>query len=275
MSVLTLPQSSKSVVVTCFAVQSVALYAVANHQHRSLWLSVVAFFAGGFLTDLISGLFHFSFDYVWPPRTPIMGPISVEFQQHHEEPTLDPSAVVSNFTRGAYGALPIAIVTWIAVEMSADSAASFLGTATLMATSLWMLGFHQIHSYAHMGSRLSPEEFNRAVIEINQLPSRQQKEEFAKVFESLGIPKFIRLLQRCRLFLRPEVHWQHHISFESDFSSVNGWSDPLMNLLYRPVARRKKATRVSSSNDLTIDPMTRPTGRKMEELNETTRISLS
>ena len=256
MKVLTLPQSSRSVVVTCFAVQAGALYAVASHDHRSLWLSVIAFFAGGFLTDLISGLFHFSFDYVWPPRTPIMGPISVEFQQHHEEPTLDPSAVVSNLTRGAYGALPIAIITWVVVELSANSAASFLAAATLMATSLWMLGFHQIHSYAHMGSRLSPEEFNRAVVEINQLPARQQQQEFAKVFKSIGIPGFVRLLQRCRLFLRPEVHWQHHISFESDFSSVNGWSDPLMNLLYRPVARRKKARRLAVPSSSSINHVT-------------------
>lgn len=221
MAVLTLPQSSKGVVVTCFAMQAVALYSVANHNHRSLWLSVIAFFVGGFLTDLISGLFHFSFDYVWPPQTPIMGPISVEFQQHHEEPTLDPSAVVSNLTRGAYGALPIAIITWVTVKVSADSSASFLAVAIMMGTSLWMLGFHQIHSYAHMGSQLSPEEFNQAVVEINQLPSRrQQQKEFSKLFQSVSIPKFVRFLQRCRLFLRPEVHWRHHISFESDFSSV-------------------------------------------------------
>jgi hypothetical protein len=244
MAVLTLPQSSRAIVFSCLATQILALYVVAQHPHRNLWLCVIAFFAGGFLTDLISGLFHFSFDYVWPPRAPIMGPISVEFRQHHDEPTLDPSAVVSNLTRGAYGALPIAIVAWIVLKTTADNAASFLMVATLMWTSLWMLGFHQIHSYAHMGSTLSPEEFNQAVVNINRLSSRrQQKEEFARLFETVGIPPVIRRLQRCRLFLRPEVHWRHHISFETDFSSVNGWSDPLMNLLYKPIARRKKVER--------------------------------
>jgi hypothetical protein len=43
------------------------------------------------------------------------------------------------------------------------------------------------------------------------------------------------------MFLRPEEHWRHHLSFESDFSSVNGWSDPLLNWLYRSIARQKKA----------------------------------
>jgi len=119
---------------------------------------------------------------------------------------------------------------------------SFLVDASLLMTSLWMLGFHQIHSYAHMGSNLPPEEFNRAVAEISQLPTRrQQREEFEKLFAALGIPRFVRLLQRSRLFLRPEEHWRHHLYFESDFSSVNGWSDPLMNWIYRPIARRQKA----------------------------------
>jgi hypothetical protein len=246
MAVLTLPQASRAVVIVCLAMQTFALYTVANHHHRNLWLAVVAFFIGGFLTDLISGLFHFSFDYVWPSRTPIMGPIADEFQRHHIKPGLDPSAIVANLTRGAYGALPFAIITWVVATRSADTSGSFLLVAVMMGASLWMLGFHQIHSYTHMGSRLSAEEFNRAVAEISQLPSRRQQErEFVKLFSSVGIPRFVRFLQHCRLFLRPEIHWRHHVHFETDFSSVNGWSDPLMNLLYRPLARRKKAKRLN------------------------------
>lgn len=254
MAVLTLPKSSRVVVFTCIAVQAFALYAVAQHSQRSLWLSVIAFFVGGFITDLISGLFHFSFDYVWPPRTPIMGPISVEFQEHHTRPILDPSAVIPNLTRGSYGALPFAVIALVITAASAETAGSFLAAATIMGASIWMMGFHQIHSYTHMGSSIPSDEFNRAVAEISRLPSRrQQEEEFAKLFGSVGIPRFVRLLQRCRLFLRPELHWRHHIYYESDFSSVNGWSDPLMNLIYRPLARRKKAK--SSADKLASNPM--------------------
>jgi len=245
MKVLALPRSSKALIVVCVAVQAFALFAIVDCYHHSLWLWVVtlfvAFFIGGFITDLLSGLFHFGFDYVWPPNFPIMGPIAVEFQQHHKTPTLDPSAILINMSKGAYAALPLSIITCIVATRSKDTATTFLVVASLMATSLWMLGFHQIHAYAHMGSHLSPEDFNRAVAEISRLPVQQQKKEFAKLFENVGIPRFIRYLQRCRLFLRPEVHWQHHQSFESDFSSVNGWSDPLMNYIYGPVARRKKA----------------------------------
>jgi hypothetical protein len=118
-----------------------------------------------------------------------------------------------------------------------------------MSTSIWMLGFHQIHSYTHMGSKLPADEFNRAVIEINQLPTRrEQKAAFIKLFRELGIPRYVRVLQRCRLFLRPEVHWRHHINFETDFSSVNGWSDPVMNLIYRPIARWRKVKGLPDSH---------------------------
>ncbi len=246
--VLTLPEASRPVVAVCILLQAFAVYALANRQHRSFWLTVIAFFIGGFVADLISGLFHFSFDYVWPPNTPIMGPISVDFQAHHVEPTLDPSALATNLSKGAYGALPLALIITTTIRLCADTTASFLILASLMATSLWMLGFHQIHAYAHMGSRLSPDEFNRAVAEISQRPAWQQREGFASLFDNVGIPPLVRWLQRRRVFLRPEVHWQHHISFETDFSSVNGWSDPLMNCVYRPLVRWIKTPRISPSN---------------------------
>ena len=240
-TVLTLTTRSKPLVAGCIILQICAACMLANHEHRSIWLVVPAFLIGGFIMDLITGLAHFSFDYLWPAQTPIFGPIAQEFLDHHGDPTLDPSALTENFTRGAYGAIPFAFAAAIIDVAMSDTWLSFLLAATMLGISLWALGFHQIHSYTHMGSRLSPASFNRAVLRISQMAKSHQRKEFAELFRVVGIPRFVRLLQRCRLFLRPEVHWQHHISFESDFSSVNGWSDPLMNLIYRPIARRKKA----------------------------------
>jgi Lipid desaturase domain len=252
MSIVSLPNESKGIVVTCFVLQIVALDVLLRVPFGSHWLFLPAsFLIAGFLTDLISGFAHFSFDYLWSPKVPVFGPISVDFRRHHEDPTLDPSAKLTNFTKGAYGAAPLAIAAILAASASGGSVAAFLVDTTLFLMSVWMLGFHQIHSYAHMGSLLLPQEFNSAVATIASLPSaREQRREFAKLFRSLGVPPLVRILQRCRLFLRPEIHWQHHKSFETDFSSVNGWSDPLMNGIYRRWTLRRKAHRGALAQSL-------------------------
>ena len=238
--VLTLPHASTVVVAITFFTLVGAAFFVVTHSDANVGVAIVAFFIGGFVTDWFSGLAHFGFDYVWPAKMPILGPIAVDFRGHHDRPGLDPSALLTNLTKGAYGSLPIAAAT-IMVARSSNSE-SFLLVASLMATSIWMLGFHQIHSYAHMGKAIPAEEFNRAVAEIVRIPDRrEQQEQFARLFKEAGIPAWVRFFQRCRLFLRPEIHWRHHHTFETDFSSVNGWSDPLMNLFYRPWARRMKA----------------------------------
>lgn len=59
----------------------------------------------------------------------------------------------------------------------------------------------------------------------------------------MPIPPVIRLLQRCHLILNPGMHNLHHLAFETDFCSVNGWSDPVINWILRPIARHYKIQR--------------------------------
>jgi hypothetical protein len=96
-----------------------------------------------------------------------------------------------------------------------------------MGTCVWAFFFHQFHSYAHMGSHLPPEDFNRRVREVALLSTKRKRpREFNQLYETMPIPPVIRLLQRCHLILNPGTHNLHHLAFETDFSSVNGWSDP-------------------------------------------------
>jgi len=173
---------------------------------------------------------------------PILGPIAREFREHHDCPTLDPKDYVVNLTKGAYCSLPVALLVYaLCLTLPADGISFFI-EATLLGMSFWAFFFHQIHSYAHMGSRLSPDEFNARVAQISRLPTKAvQIREFGKLFETVPIPPVIRFLQRYRIILNPEVHNLHHISFETDFSSVNGWADPVINVVLRPIARRMKA----------------------------------
>ncbi|MGK7882314.1 MAG: fatty acid desaturase CarF family protein [Crocosphaera sp.] len=240
MSILKLPQKSIVFLTGCGVIYILALHELFKLSHVTIYLLIAAFFIGGFITDLLTGVAHFCFDYIWPDETPILGPIAVDFRAHHFMPTLDPSAIDVNFTMGAYAGLPFTLTTMGLANLQADSYVHTLITTTFFSISLWMLGFHQIHSYAHMGSSLLADEFNEAVQEISQLPDNKQKAEFQKLFDGKGIPPLVRFLQKVGLFLRPEIHWKHHINFETDFSSLNGWSDPLMNLIYQPLAHRRK-----------------------------------
>jgi Lipid desaturase domain len=236
----TLPKESWVVVGIALVTQLVSLWKVLHHPSASVWVTVIAFFSAAYLADLITAFFHFGFDYVWPDNFPIMGPISVEFRQHHDRPMLDPSALCGNLTRGAYMGGIISCIAWFVANLPAG-AWNYFWVATTMGIALWGFFFHQIHSYSHMGKTVSPDEFNAAVRRISLLPTSEQKAEFTKLFDKVGIPKWVRILQKSHLFLRPEIHWKHHQAFESDFSSLNGWSDPLTNLFFGPIARKRKA----------------------------------
>ena len=242
MATLELPQSSKSTIALAGGAFIIALWCTISMENASVWLFVLALAISGFVGDLFTGLAHFGFDYVFPEKMPILGPIAKEFREHHDSPTLDPSDYVVNLTKGAYASLPLSIVTVVLIATSSGSWLSFLCTATFLGMSFWAFFFHQIHSYAHMGACVSPDDFKASVQRISRLPTLEEKRrEFEKLFDAAPIPPVIRLLQKSRIILNPEMHNLHHISFESDFSSVNGWSDPLINWILGPLARRLKA----------------------------------
>ncbi|MEY9750140.1 hypothetical protein ABIF65_009514 [Bradyrhizobium japonicum] len=241
-STLELPKEFKALVVLAGGAVVLAAILTVCRADAGIGYVIPAFFISGFLADAFTGLAHFCFDYVFPESIPIFGPIAREFREHHEYPTLDPSNYIENLTKGAYASLPTtALTVWAAYELPVG-AVSFVVVATLLGMSLWALLFHQIHSYAHMGSILPPEELHARVVEIRRLESHSEKvREFAKLFEAVPIPPVVRFLQRYRLILNPSTHNLHHVLFESDFSSVNGWSDPVLNFVLRPIARRRKA----------------------------------
>ena len=191
---------------------------------------------------MLTAFFHFGFDYVFPYGMPVLGPISREFREHHEEPTLDPSSYRVNFTKGAYASLPLALIALAILYMGAGSHAAFLIGGTVAGMSLWAIFFHQIHSYAHMGAHVSPEVFKARVDEIARIDDpREQARQFDAFFAEAPIPWPVRMLQKARILLNPATHNLHHLQFESDFSSVNGWSDPVTNPLFRYLARHYKA----------------------------------
>lgn len=246
MTVLELPQSSRLFIAVTVLSAACASFLVLRFQNFSILMLIVLFFLSGFFADMLTAFFHFGFDYVFPYSMPILGPIAREFRAHHEYPTLDPSNYVVNLTKGAYASFPLSLIAMLTTWLGGDGLAVFLLSGTMTGMSIWALFFHQIHAYAHMGSHLHPERFNARVAEIAQLADpREQVRQFDQLFDTLPIPKAIRVLQRWRILLNPATHNLHHIRFESDFSSVNGWSDPLTNPLFGMIARSYKQKQMS------------------------------
>lgn len=241
MATLALPKSSKPAIVASIVLFVLALASVSVHEGRNLWLAGAAFLISGFLADLFTALAHFGFDYVFPEDMPILGPVAREFREHHQRPTLDPRDYVVNLSKGAYCCLPLALIVLALSALLPPNSLSFFILSILLGMGFWAFFFHQIHSYAHMGACLAPEEFNARVLLISRLPTKAaQIEEFGKLFEKVPIPPLIRWLQRHRIILNPEVHNLHHVAFETDFSSVNGWADPVVNFALRRIAKRMK-----------------------------------
>lgn len=244
MRALTLPARAKPLIVLSVALAAASIVILARHAGATIPLAIAALVVSGYVADAITGVAHFAFDYVLPYDISVFGPIAREFNEHHDEPTLDPSNCVENFTKGAYASLPAAALTFLLLGALPETGSAFFAAAVAAGLAVWGLFFHQIHSYAHVGSTLGPEAFNTRVAEIAEMGSEpEQMRAFEALFATVPIPAPIRFLQRPRFILCPERHNLHHLRFERNFSSVNGWSDPLLNLFLGPLARGYKARR--------------------------------
>lgn len=51
-------------------------------------------------------------------------------------------------------------------------------------------------------------------------------------------PWFITALRRARLLMTPAAHQRHHDSLQRDFATNSGWSNPLVNRLFRTLRAR-------------------------------------
>lgn len=242
--VLELPNSCLPFIVITILATLLAVYLVAASEHASLVLAIAAVFASGFLADLITAFVHFGLDYAVPSyRVPILGPMSREFQEHHDNPTQSPSNsnYGVNFTKGAYGSFPVLIPVIIFAWNGTEGVLSFFVLATLTGMSVWALFVNQIHAFTHMGSDVSSEEFSQWTERIKNLPTEtEQRREYDRLFENIPIPRAVRVLQGLGVILSPSAHNMHHINFEKNFGIINGWSNPISNLVLVPISRHFK-----------------------------------
>lgn len=51
-------------------------------------------------------------------------------------------------------------------------------------------------------------------------------------------PGIVRVMRRCGLLMTPEAHAIHHATLRQDFATNTGWSNPLVNRVFRLAMRR-------------------------------------
>ncbi|HEY0269868.1 MAG TPA: fatty acid desaturase CarF family protein, partial [Sphingomonas sp.] len=51
-------------------------------------------------------------------------------------------------------------------------------------------------------------------------------------------PRWVLVLRSGRLLMRPEDHVRHHATLSCDFSTITGWSNPALNVLFNALRKR-------------------------------------
>jgi hypothetical protein len=196
------------------------------------WMLVPALVAGWYVADLMSGVVHMMMDYR-PSRPGIgldrlffyegsresaeyltmrdatfakLGPFErlvYDFKNHHPRPDAlgRRSMTVQLGATVFFTTLPFAVIANLA----------FL----LLPLPAWMLG---------------------------GLVSFLLGATFAQYFHGTlhrpDNPWPVRAMRRTRLLMRPEDHRAHHETLAQDFSTINGWSNPVLNRGFRALRRR-------------------------------------
>lgn len=161
-----------------------------------------------FCADLLSGLFHIFMDNLkCYDTTSSLQKIAFDFQEHHK----DPRSFCRNrsiFAPGGQGQITrfVLVLQYLIRNIKNNDFQYFINAFFLFSSNSQV-----IHSLAH---RRYADDNNITELSMWKLP--------------IGI----KFLQNIALLLSPDHHSQHHKNGTNDYGIVNGWANPLLNLLY-------------------------------------------
>jgi hypothetical protein len=190
------------------------------------WLAVLSIFPALYLADAVSGIAHFLLDYRYTTpgnglrelyfykgskgeqayvelRERVMKNVSAleevvyDFKLHHISPeTLGRRSFLRlTLPVVVFGCLPLSLLLWVFYSLNIFNSYILFFLWSFMAA----MTFSQ---YAHSCAHKRP------------------------------IPLLAKLLQSCGMFLTPRAHHSHHLSPDRDFCMLNGWANPLVNVVF-------------------------------------------
>jgi len=194
----------------CVSVINISLQLFLASRVMNLTLGVsgqlFAFFAAWLLTDFINGLVHVYMDCNDRYTSPA-GPLIANFHLHHKTPLYkrNPLPIVYFMESGAK--------IWLVGYLL--TVAMLLATVPLMPLTAYILVYIGILS---------------SVAEVSHYLCHSSTSTLA------------RLLASCGLLLSKRHHAIHHLQDNRNYAFLNGWSDPLLNLIARCCSPGYKTT---------------------------------
>jgi hypothetical protein len=199
---------------------------------RPAWMMIPAALAGWYAADLMSGAIHMYMDYR-PSRAGIgldrlffyegprnsadyvamrdavfgqLGPLErliYDFKNHHPRPdALGRRTMVHQIgSTIAFTTLPVALLANLVLVTMGLAAWAMAGLVAFLIGASFAQYFHG-------------------------------------TLHRSDVPPPVRAMRATRLLMRPEDHVAHHRTLAQDFSTINGWSNPALNRVFRALRQR-------------------------------------
>lgn len=160
------------------------------------WIVIASFALAMLLSDLLSGILHWSADTWGSFDTPLVGKTWIRsFREHHLDPfriTVH-DVIETNGDNAMAVVLPLGILAFAPLRVG--NATDLFVVSFVLCLAVWVALTNQFHKWAHM---VKP-------------------------------PKFIALLQDFRVILpRKEHQIHHHNPFDRYYCIANGWLNPVL-----------------------------------------------
>jgi hypothetical protein len=195
------------------------------------WWVIPVALSAWYLADAQSGLVHMYMDY--RPCTPHVGLKEIFFYQGSRESTeyliMRKTAMqqISFFERVVYDfknhhPRPNALGRRNFEEQTVSIALFLLPFSILLNISTWYWSIPDswlLGSVVFLGGSMMTQYFHGTLHRAHN-------------------PWWVHLMRRARLLMIPNAHEIHHATLACDFATINGWSNPVLNAVFRFFQRR-------------------------------------
>ena len=185
-------------------------------------------FAGIYLLDFVSGVFHATLDYS-DVGEPLRTVVRRTFEEVHETRKHDLRYLASP---------PWLQVVW---NFQAHHAAPFPEHDDQITETAWIAGpLLLVTGLQRALGYLADGPWRVWVVLLTLAHFVQSSHFLAHQRVHLGrssLPPFVAKLQDAGLLLHPDVHRRHHETFDCNFCIFNGWANPIVNAGFRLAKR--------------------------------------